>query len=78
MIGWAPVQIPGLAVSVWPACGVPDTVGGEVFTGGEGVEAPPLATLIVSTAMLNACAAVSLPIWTVETPAVPRLAAAVW
>ena len=53
-------------------------VGGAVLTGGEGVDGEAFCTLMVSATSENACAAVSLPIWTVETPAVPRLALAVW
>ncbi len=29
-----PLQLPGLAVRVWPLCGVPEIVGGWVLTGG--------------------------------------------
>ena len=74
MIGCVPVQVPALAVSVWPSCAVPEIVGSTVLTGGEAV-VPPFSTLTVSATRLNAWAAVSLPIWIVETPAVPRLAA---
>jgi hypothetical protein len=30
-----PLQVPGLPVNVWPTCGVPLTVGGAVFVGGD-------------------------------------------
>ncbi len=72
-----PLQLPGLAVRVWPLCGVPEIVGGWVLTGGETVGEPPWMS-IVSTTVVNAWAAVSFPICTVDTPAVPRLALVVW
>ena len=34
MIGCVPVHVPGLAISGWPTCGVPETAGGEVYAGG--------------------------------------------
>ena len=34
-----PVQLPAAAVSSWPACAVPEIVGGELFTGGAGAAA---------------------------------------
>ena len=34
MIGCVPVQVPGLAVRIWPSCAVPLIVGGAVFAGG--------------------------------------------
>ena len=37
MIGWVPLQLPGLAVRVCPLWAVPEIVGREVFTGGEEV-----------------------------------------
>ena len=60
------------------ALGVPEIVGGAVLTGGEGVGGAAVLTSIVSATSVNAWAAVSLPIWTVWTPAVPRLALVVW
>ena len=56
---------------------MPDTFGGRVLTGGAEAGAAPLSTLIVSATRLNACAAVSLPSWIVETPAEPSAAAVV-
>jgi hypothetical protein len=35
VIGWVPDQVPGSAVSVWPTCGVPEIVGGDVLTGAD-------------------------------------------
>ena len=34
MIGVVPVQAPGAAVSVWPSCASPDTVGSVATAGG--------------------------------------------
>ena len=53
------------------------SVGATVLTGCDEVGEPPW-TLIVSTTVVKAWAAVSFPIWTVETPAVPRLALDAW
>jgi hypothetical protein len=36
VIGVVPLQLPLVAMSVWPSWGVPDTVGGEVSAGGVG------------------------------------------
>jgi hypothetical protein len=47
-------------------------VGGEEFAGWVGTEAP--CTEMLSATSPNTCAAVSLPIWIVAMPAVPRLA----
>ena len=72
-----PLQLPGSAVRVWPLWGAPEIVGAWVLTGGEGAGAAA-CTSIVSATIVNAWAAVSFPICTVETPAVPRLALVVW
>jgi hypothetical protein len=36
VIGAVPLQVPDVAVSVWPSCAMPDTVGGEETEGGTG------------------------------------------
>ena len=74
MIGCVPAQVPLFAVSVCPACGVPEIVGNVTFAGAEGVAEPAPSTSMSSAASVKAWAAVSLPIWIVWTPAVPRLA----
>src|ERR671936_9804 len=50
-IGCVPDQLPGLAVSVCPCCGVPEMVGGAVFRGGRvgfAANAPPELAAITS------------------------------
>src|SRR3954468_1269216 len=75
-IGAVPLHVPSLAVSVAPDCGAPEIVGLTVLIGGEGVAGAAFCTSIVSATIVKAWAAVSLPIWIVETPAVPRLCVA--
>ena len=52
MIGVVPDHVPGDAVSVWPCCAVPDTVGGDVFAG---------AVALAATTAVWAESAVALP-----------------
>ena len=57
-MGAVPLQVPGLAVRVWPTWAVPEMVGGEVFAGaadadcttalGAEVAAPSGATPLVA------------------------------
>jgi hypothetical protein len=73
VIGLVPVQVPVLAVRVWPCCGVPEIAGRAVLTGGVAVteevwsllaDALPAAFVPVTTTRIVDAGEVTSACWT--------------